>query len=412
MTHRVVVTGIGMVSPVGLDRQTTWKSLLAGKSGIDRITAFDAEGFDTTIAAEVTGFDGEAYVGRKQARRMDRFVQLAVAATLEAVEHAGIKIDPSNQERVSVMIGSGIGGIITLSEQVGTLNTKGPSRISPFLVPMMLPDMASGQVSMILGAKGPNYSAISACSTGADTLGLAFEAIARGDVDVVFAGASDAAICPIAVAGFSACQALSTRNDEPKKASRPFDAQRDGFVMGEGAGIVVLESMDSAVRRNAGPMAEMVGYGATADAYHITHPSPGGEGAARAMEMALKRAALSASDIDYINAHGTSTPLNDQQETLAVKSVFGDEAYKIPISSTKSMTGHLLGACGALEAAIAVMAIANWAIPPTTNLEFPDPDCDLDYTPHLPRRGRIGAAMSNSFGFGGHNASLVFRSIE
>ena len=410
--NRVVITGIGMISPVGLDRQATWNSLLAGKSGIDHITAFDAEGFETTFAAEVKGFDPEAYLGRKQARRMDRFVQLGAAAALEAVEHADIQIGPENCERIGVMIASGIGGIISLSEQVGVLHTKGPSRINAFLVPMMLPDMASGQVSMLLGAKGPNYSPVSACSSGADALGQAYEAIRRGDVDAAVAGGAEAAICPIGVAGFNACQALSKRNDDPGKASRPFDAQRDGFVLGEGAGVLVLESIDSALARNASPIAEMVGYGATADAYHITQPAPGGEGAARAMRIALDHAELKPKEIDYINAHGTSTQLNDKFETMALKSVFGEEAYKIPISSTKSMTGHLLGAGGALEAAITVMAIANWVLPPTTNLEFPDPDCDLDYTPYVPRRGRVGAAMSNSFGFGGHNTSLVFQAIE
>ena len=412
MNNRVVVTGIGTVSPLGLDRETTWRNLLAGKSGIDRITAFDAEGFETTIAAEVKGFDPEAYVGRKQARRMDRFVQLAAAATLEAAEHSGVEIGPANRDRVSVMIASGIGGIITLSEQMGVLHAKGPTRISPFLVPMMLPDMASGQVSMMLGARGPNYSTVSACSSSADTLGLAFEALRRGEMDTVLAGGAEAAICPIGMAGFNACRALSKRNDEPQKASRPFDAKRDGFVLGEGAAVLVLEGLETALKRGATPIAEMVGYGSTADAHHITQPAPDGEGAARAMRLSLQQAGVTPEELDYINAHGTSTPLNDKYETIAMRSVLDEEAYRIPISSTKSMTGHLLGAGGAMEAAICVMAIANWAIPPTTNLEFPDPDCDLDYTPHLPRRGRVRVAMSNSFGFGGHNASLVFRSIE
>ena len=412
MTNRVVITGIGVISPLGLTRETTWEGLLAGKSGIDRITSFGLDGAQTTIAAEVKGFDPQAYVGPKQARRMDRFVQLAAAATFETVEHSGVKIEPGNCERVSVMISSGIGGIITLSEQIGVLNTRGPSRISPFLVPMMLPDMASGQVSMLMGAKGPNYSAVSACSSGADAIGLAFEAIRRGEVDVVLAGGSEAAICPIGIAGFNACHALSRRNDEPQKASRPFDAQRDGFVLGEGAAVLALESMDSATRRDAPVFAEMVGYGSTADAHHITQPAPEGEGGARAMRLALEQAALKPYEIDYINAHGTSTPMNDKYETMAMKSVFEEDAYKTPISSTKSMTGHLLGASGALEAAISLMAIANGAIPPTTNLEFPDPECDLDYTPHVPRQGQIRTAMSNSFGFGGHNASLVFQSLQ
>ena len=412
MKTRVVVTGIGIISPVGLNAKTTWENLLAGKSGIDQITTFDTDGFDTTIAAEVKGFDVTGFVSRKEARHMDRFVQLAVGATMEAVENSGIKIVPENSERVSVMITSGIGGIITLSEQVGVLNTKGPSRVNPFLVPMMLPDMASGHVSMILGAKGPNYTAVSACSSGGDTIGLAFEAIRRGEVDTVLAGGAEACICPIGVAGFNACHALSKRNDDPQKASRPFDAERDGFVIGEGAAVLVLESMDSAIKRDATVLAELVGYGATADAYHITQPSPEGEGGARAMRLALRNAQVKPCEVDYINAHGTSTPLNDKYETMAMKTVFGEDAYKIPISSTKSMTGHLLGASGALEAAASVMAITNWAIPPTINLENPDIDCDLDYTPNLTRRGRIRTVMSNSFGFGGHNSSLVFQAVE
>ena len=412
MKNRVVVTGVGVVSPVGLDRESTWNSLLEGRSGVDRISAFDAEGLETTIAAEVDGFDPEAYVGRKQARRMDRFAQLAAAATLEAAEHAGLGVEATNSERVSVMVASGIGGIITLSEQIGVMNARGASRVSPFLVPMMLPDMASGQLSMLLGAKGPNYAAVSACSSGGDALGLAFEAIRRGEVDVVFAGGAEAAICPIGVAGFNACQALSKRNDEPQKASRPFDAQRDGFVLGEGAAVLVLESMDSAVRRDASIIAELSGYGSTADAHHITQPAPEGEGGARAMRRALEVAGVDPSEVDYINAHGTSTPLNDKFETMAMKSVFDEEAYNIPISSTKSMTGHLLGASGALEAAVCVLAIASSAIPPTTNLEFPDPECDLDYTPNAVRQVNVKAAMSNSFGFGGHNACLIFQAVE
>ena len=410
--NRVAITGVGVVSPVGLDAPTTWKNLLDGRSGVDRITAFDTDGFDVTVAAEVKGFEPTDYVNRKQARRMDRFVQLAAAATLEAVDSSQIKIGPANRERVGVMIASGIGGIITLSDQIGVLDSRGPSRVSPFLVPMMLPDMASGQVSMLLGAKGPNYSTVSACSSAADTLGQAFEAIRRGDADAVLAGGAEAAICPIGVAGFDACQALSKRNDDPQKASRPFDAERDGFVLGEGAAVLVLESMDAAISRGATLLAEIVGYGATADAYHITQPAPEGEGAARAMVMALKGASLNPDEIDYINAHGTSTPLNDKFETMAMKSVFEEQAYKIPISSTKSMTGHLLGASGALEAAVCVMSIVESAIHPTTNQEFPDPECDLDYTPHARRNGKIRTAMSNSFGFGGHNSSLVFQAVE
>ena len=409
MDSRVVITGIGIVSPVGLDRETTWRNLLAGKSGVDRITAFDAESHETTIAAEVKGFDPQAYLGRKQARRMDRFVQLAAVAALEAVEHAEVVIGSNNGHRTSAMVASGIGGIITLSQELEVMHERGPSRVSPFLVPKMLPNMASGQVSILLGAKGPNFSTVSACSSGADSIGVAFDFLRRRKVDVVIAGGAEAAICPIGIAGFNACHALSRRNDEPQKASRPFDAQRDGFVIGEGAAVLVMETVESASERGVRPIAEMVGYGSTADAHHITEPAPDGDGGARAMSLALRDSHLEPHEIDYINAHGTSTPLNDKNETAAMKTVFEEDAYKIPISSTKSMTGHLLGAGGALEAAIGVMAIANWAIPPTINLEFPDPDCDLDYTPYLPRRGKIRTVMSNSFGFGGSNATLIFQ---
>ena len=412
MTKRVVITGIGMVSPVGLNRTNTWKHLLAGESGIDHISSFDTDGLQTTFAAEVKGFDPEGPLGKKQARRMDRFAQLGAVASLEAVEHSNIKIVPENAERISVMISSGIGGIMTLSEQMVVLQERGASRISPFLVPMMMPDMASGQVSIMLGAKGPNYAVVSACSSGADAIGQAFEAIRRGDADVVLAGAAEAAICPIGIAGFNSCHALSRRNDEPQRASRPFDAERDGFVLGEGAAVLVMESLDHAMRRGAEPKGEMVGYGATADAYHITQPAPEGEGGARAMRKALKQAKLQPEEVDYINAHGTSTPLNDKFETLAMKSVFHEEAFKIPISSTKSMTGHLLGASGALEAAISVMTTYKHCIPPTINLDNPDPDCDLDYTAHSFKERVVRTAMSNSFGFGGHNTSLIFQSFE
>ncbi len=409
MKNRVVVTGIGIVSPLGLDRQSTWHNLIAGKSGVAPITSFDTEGYRTTIAAEVKGFDAAAFVGRKEARRMDRFVQLGAVAALEAVEHAGLKVTSDNCTRVSIMIASGIGGIITLSEQVGVLGSRGPSRVSPFLVPMMLPDMASGQVSIMLGAKGPNYSTVSACSSGADSIGQALEVLQEGDADVVLAGGAEAAICPIGVAGFNACQALSTRNDDPKGASRPFDAERDGFVIGEGAAVIVMETLQSAVKRGATPLVEIVGYGSTADANHITQPAPEGEGASRAMKIAIKKAGLQPDEIGYVNAHGTSTPLNDKYETMAMKGVFDEEVYRVPISSTKSMTGHLLGASGALEAAITTLAISEETIPPTINLKNADPECDLDYTPHIARQGRINAALSNSFGFGGHNASLAFQ---
>ena len=412
MDRRVVVTGIGIVSPVGLTRETTWRNLLDGKSGIDHISSFDAEELETTIAGEVIGFDATDYVSRKQARRMDRFAQFGVAASLEAVEHAGLKIDAGNAERVAVIVSSGIGGIITLSEQIAVMADKGARRVNPFLVPMMLPDMASGQVSMILGAKGPNFSTVSACSSGADAIGVAYEMVGRGKVDVALAGGSEACLCPIGVAGFNACKALSTRNDDPQRASRPFDAERDGFVIGEGGAVLVLESIESAERRGAAPIAEMIGYGATADAYHVTKPAPEGEGGARAMLLALEDARLLPREIDYINAHGTSTVLNDKNETSAMKTVFGDHASAVPISSTKSMTGHLLGASGSLEAAVSVLAIDRGEIPPTINLDVPDPDCDLDYTTHGARRITPQTAMSNSFGFGGHNSCLVFRAFD
>lgn len=409
MTTRTVVTGIGIVSPVGLTRDSTWQNLLRGVSGIDHISSFDPEELETTIAGEVKGFEPTEYMTRKDARRMDRFSQLAVAASREAIDQADMD---SADERVSVMVASGIGGIITLSEQIGVMSRRGPRRVSPFLVPMMLPDMASGHVSMSIGATGPNYSTVSACASGGDAIGQAQLLLNAGAADIVVAGGAEAAICQIGLAGFNSVKALSRRNDEPQKASRPFDALRDGFVLGEGAAVLVLETLESAHERGAQPIAEMAGYGSTSDAHHITQPHPEGEGAARAMDLALADAGLQPEDLDYVNAHGTSTPLNDRSETLAMKKVFGDEAYRIPTSSTKSMTGHLLGASGALEAAIAVLAIVNAAAPPTINLEEPDPDCDLDYVPHIARRGRIRTAMSNSFGFGGHNASLIFKEFS
>lgn len=411
MSSKVYVTGIGMVTPLGLDVKSTWKALLQGKSGIASIASFDTQNFETTIAGEALAFDPTVYVDRKRARRLDRFAQFAVAATAQALEQASLDLHDGSVDatRVGSVIGSGIGGIITLSEQWAVLNEKGPTRVSPFLVPMMLADMAPGQVSIIHGAKGPNYCTVTACSSGADGIGLALEMIQRGDVDIALAGGTEAPICPIAVAGFNACMALSKRNSDPQAASRPFDAERDGFVMGEGAGVLVIESEESVVRRGVTPLAELAGYGASSDAYHVTQPSPEGEGAARAMNRALAEAGMEPHDISYVNAHGTSTPMNDRIETAALKVVFGDEAYKIKISSTKSMTGHLLGAAGGVEAAIAALAVSESAIPPTINLENPDPDCDLDYTAHHSQRGIVKAAMSNNLGFGGHNASLIFK---
>ena len=409
MANRVFVTGLGVVSPLGLDAKTTWKSLVAGESGIETITAFDPEGHKTTIAAEVKRFEPTDFVDRKQARRIDRFVQFALGAAIQAVDDAGVSIDNGNAERTGVMIASGIGGIITISEQLEVLNGKGPNRVSPFFVPMMLPDMASGQVSMHLGVKGPSIATVSACASGADSIGAAFDMLKGDQLDMVLAGGSEASICPIGIAGFNACHALSTRNDDPRAASRPFDAERDGFVCGEGSAVMVLETMESMEDRGAEPLAELVGYGSSADAYHVTQPAPEGEGGARAMRRALDVAGLKPYEIDYLNAHGTSTPLNDKYETMAMRAVFGEDAYRVPISSTKSMTGHLLGASGALEAAFCVQAIVEGVIPPTINLDNPDPDCDLDYTPHKAKHADITTAISNSFGFGGHNSSLVFQ---
>ncbi|MBI2886699.1 MAG: beta-ketoacyl-ACP synthase II [Chloroflexi bacterium] len=409
MSKRVVVTGIGIISPLGLDTATTWEGLLSGRSGVDHITSFDPTGLETTFGAEVKGFDPTVCIDRKEARRMDRFVQFAVSAATEAMQRSGLVIHEGNAFDIGCIIGSGIGGIITISEQIKVLNERGPGRISPFLVPMMISDMASGQTSILLGAKGPNYATVSACSSGADAVGDAYEIIRRGDARAVLTGGSEAPFCPIGVAAFNAARALSTRNDAPQRASRPFDAERSGFVMGEGAAILILEELEFAQERGAPILAEMVGYGATADAHHITQPAEGGEGGARAMRMALRKAGLAPEQVSYINAHGTSTPLNDKSETMAVKAVFGESAYRIPISSTKSMVGHLLGAAGALEAAICVLAMQADTIPPTINYEHPDPECDLDYVPNQARKAPVEVALSNSFGFGGHNSCLVFQ---
>ncbi len=409
MSDRVVITGVGMVTPIGRDRASSWQSLLNGESGIGAITAFDADNFETRIAAEVENFDAGPVLGARNAKRMDRFAQFACVATLEAMEHAAIEMEDMDAGRVAVLIGSGVGGIITISEQMEVMNRRGPRRVNPFLVPMMLGDMASGQVSMMIGAKGANYSVVSACATGADSIGEGAEMIRRGVADVVIAGGSEAAICPIGIAGFNACKALSKRNDDPQGASRPFDAERDGFVLGEGAGVMILESIEHAERRGADVLCELAGYGSTSDAHHVTQPHPEGEGAADAMRMAIDQAAIDYQEIAYINAHGTSTPLNDKFETIAVKRVFDGHAYKLGMSSTKSMTGHLLGAAGGVEAGIAALTISESAVPPTINLENPDTDCDLNYIPHMALRGRVSASMSNSLGFGGHNASLVFK---
>ena len=410
MSGRVFVTGLGMLSPLGLDVASTWQALTNGVSGVNYITAFEHDGFETSFAAEVKGFEPTDYLGKKESRRMDRFAQFAVVAAVEALAQAELKPEAVDPYRVAAIVGSGIGGIITLSQQYDVLKEKGPRRVTPFLIPMMLADMAPAQVSMATGAMGPNFCAVSSCSSGADAIGQGWEMIRRDEVDVVIAGGSEAPICPIAIAGFNSLRALSRHNEDPRKASRPFDAERDGFVMGEGATILILESHESMERRGVSPVAELLGYAATSDAYHVTEPSPDSDSAAMAMKLAIRQAGIKPEEIDYINAHGTSTPLNDKQETQAIKSALGEEAYRVPISSTKSMTGHLLGAGGALEAAACTLAIRDGVIPPTINLEHPDPECDLDYTPCKVRPHPIRVAMSNSFGFGGHNSVLIFSS--
>ncbi len=408
MRTRIVVTGLGTICPLGTDVPQTWDALMNGRSGCGPITLFDAASFETRIAAEVKGFDPAQYFEHREARRMDRYTQFATIASLQAVKQANLDCEKEGTD-VGVLIGSGIGGITTLSAQMATLAEKGPRRISPLLVPMMIADAAAGHVSIMLGAKGMNFCATSACSSGADAVGEACEIIRRGDAQAMIAGGAEAPITPISIAGFNAAGALSVRNDDPLKASRPFDAQRDGFVMGEGAAVLVLESLEHALQRGATILAEMAAYGATSDAFHITQPAQDGEGGAKAMQMALRKAGMNPADVDYINAHGTSTAMNDKCETMAIKSVFGEQAYRIPVSSTKSMMGHLIGAAGAIEAIVSVLTIQNGIVPPTINLENPDPECDLDYVPNKPRQHKVRAAMSNSFGFGGHNSVLLFK---
>ncbi len=412
--RRVVVTGIGAVSPVGLNVAENWDAIVAGRSGIAPITHFDAagRGFGTQIAAEVKGFDPTIRLTTKEVRRMDRVIQLAVVAAFEAVESAGLAITPENADRIGVIVGSGIGGLATLEQQAQVLAERGPKRVSPFLIPMMIADMPAGQISISLGARGTNFCPVSACATSAHAIGEAAESIRRGAADAIIAGGTEACITPLAIAGFGSMTALSTRNDEPSRASRPFDAERDGFVMGEGAAMVVLEALDYALARGATILGEVLGYGSTADANHITQPSPGGEGGVRAMRIALEQARLQPSDIDYLNAHGTSTPINEVLETASIKTVFGEGAYRLPISSTKSMTGHLLGAAGSLEAIYCLKAIETSTLPPTINYEHPDPACDLDYVPNTAREATLNRVMTNSLGFGGHNVSLVLGKYE
>lgn len=412
MERRVVVTGMGCVTPLGNDVAETWCGIKGGKSGIGPITRFDPTDFPSKIAGEARTFDPLAALKPKEARRMDRFQQMAVVSAAQALESAGYEITPENADRVGVVVGSGIGGIETLSNQFKVLFERGPNRISPFLIPMMIVDLAPGMISILLGAKGPNFSTVSACATGAHAIGEAADVIRRGQADAMLAGGAEAGIIEIGVAGFCSMRALSTHNEEPELASRPFDAHRDGFVMSEGAGILLLEDLEHARARGATILAELIGYGSTADASHMTDPAPGGEGAARAMEMALRSADMQPRDIQYLNAHGTSTQAGDRAETAAIKRVFGDSARCLPVSSTKSMTGHLLGAAGGVEAIITIQAIREGFVPPTINYTTPDPECDLDYVPNEGRHMPITTAMSNSFGFGGHNACLIFQAID
>ncbi len=407
--ERVVITGLGAITPLGIGIDKFWEGQMAGRSGVSLITRFDTTNYPVKIAGEVRDFDPADFMEKKEAKRMDRFAQYAVATAGMALKDAGLDLEKVSAERVGVIIGSGIGGIETFEEQVRTLHEKGPGRVSPFFIPMMISDMASGQVSIIYGAKGPNQNTVTACATGTHSIGDSFKIIQRGDADVMICGGTEAAVSPMAVAGFSAARALSQRNEAPQEASRPFDKERDGFVIGEGAGVLILESLKHALSRGARIYAEVVGYGSSGDAYHITDPAPGGEGAARAMAMALRDAQLQPSEVDYVNAHGTSTEKNDLFETLAIKRTFGEAARKLAVSSTKSMIGHLLGAAGGVEAVATTLAIYHGMIPPTINYHTPDPECDLDYVPNKPRQKQIEAALSNSFGFGGHNAVLAFR---
>lgn len=405
---RVVVTGLGAVTPLGNNVESTWNGILEGKTGIGPLTRLNADDYPAKVAAELKDFDIEEYVERKEARKMDRFTHYAVAASMMAVKDSKLEISDENAHRVGVWIGSGIGGMETFENQYETFQKRGYRRVSPFFVPMIIPDMATGQVSIMLGAKGVNSCTVTACATGTNSIGDAFKVIQRGDADVMISGGAEAPITKMSVAGFCANTALST-NTDPEKASRPFDANRDGFVMGEGAGVVVLEELEHALKRGATIYAEVVGYGSTGDAYHITAPAPAGEGGARAMKMALEDGGVKPEELDYINAHGTSTPYNDKYETMAVKEVFGEHAYKLAMSSTKSMTGHLLGAAGGVEAIFTVLAMKDSVLPPTINLDTKDPDCDLDYVANEARKQDVNVAMSNSLGFGGHNATLVFK---
>lgn len=412
LKRRVVITGLGAISPIGVGKDDFWQALMEGKCGIGRITRFDPSEYSTQIAGEVKDFDPVKYIDKKESKRMDRASQFAIAATKMAFEDAAMDLDKEDRTRIGTLVGTGIGGIETLHEQYKILFEKGPNRVSPFFVPMMIGNMVAGQTSITFGLQGPNSCVVTACATGTNAIGDAFRIIERGEADVMVAGGTEAAISPAAVAGFCSMKAMSTRNDEPEKASRPFEKERDGFVMGEGAGIVILESLEHALARGARIYAEVAGYGHNADAYHITAPAPEGVQAAKCMAMALADAGLKPEDADYINAHGTSTPLNDKNETLAIKSLFGDHAYKLAVSSIKSMTGHLLGAAGGIECIATALTIANSMIPPTINYDTPDPELDLDYVPNKAREGVVNVALSNSFGFGGHNATILLKKYQ
>jgi 3-oxoacyl-[acyl-carrier-protein] synthase II len=411
--NRVVITGLGVISPLGNDIATFWQAMKEGKSGIGPLTSFDATKFDSRIAGEVKGFDPKAYgMSFKDIKRMDKFAQYAVAASRQAIESAGLDLNKEDRERIGAVVGSGIGSLYTIEEEHKNMLNKGPSRMSPFLIPMLIVNEASGQVGIIFGLKGPNSCVATACASGSHAIGDAFRILERGDADVMVCGGTESCIVPTGVGGFCALKALSTRNNEPQKASRPFDAQRDGFIMAEGCGLVVMETLEHARKRKANILAEMVGYGMSCDAYHITAPDPEGDGAMRAMRLALKDAKLNPEDVDYINPHGTSTKLNDKLETIAIKKAFGDYAKKVMVSSTKSMTGHLLGAAGGVEFIVCCLAIKDGVIPPTINYEYPDPDCDLDYVPNTARKTQVDICMSNSLGFGGHNATLVVKRFK
>lgn len=412
MSKRVVITGCGVISALGQDVSTFWNNILNGKSGVSYIESFDVSDYTTKFAAEVKDFNPELFMDKKDAKRADRFAQFGVAAAKLALKDANLEITEENANRIGVYVGSGIGGLQTWEEQHETLLKKGPRRVSPFFIPMMIANMASGLISIMTGAKGPNSAPISACATGTHAIGDAFHFIRRGEADVMIAGGTEATIRPTALAGFNSARALSTRNDAPEKASRPFDAERDGFVMGEGAGVVILESLDHALARGANIIAEVIGYGMSGDAYHLTSPAPEGEGATRSMLEAMRHANIDPSEVDYINAHGTSTDLNDKFETIAIKNALGAHAYKVAISSTKSMTGHLLGAAGGIETIVCALTLRDQIIPPTINYENPDPECDLDYVPNVARKAKVDVALSNSLGFGGHNATIILRKYQ